>query len=114
MTFSIALINEPPRIPIESTVAFKMGNAFRVPEVAGVYFFHDLRGIIYVGRTENLNKRFKEHYWKQKNEILLKAISNPIGIMNFSWKLCEFPEQVTVERNLIRSLKPPCNRTSFK
>lgn len=114
MTFSKAFIDDPPLLSIEYTLDFKMGNAFRVPDKAGIYFIHDFRGIIYVGRTENLNKRFKEHYWNQKNEILVKAISSPIGVLNFSWKLCDFPDQIAVERDLIRSLKPPCNRTSFK
>ena len=114
MTFSRELVNEPPKIALDRTIKFKMGQAFLVPKEAGVYFIHDLRGIMYVGRTENLKRRFDQHFWKQKNEILVKALSHPVGELLFSWKLSVFPEQILLEREMIRALQPPCNRTSLK
>lgn len=114
MTFSRKLIYEPPSLVLDYTVPFKMGQAFLIPEQPAVYFIHDLRGIIYVGRTENLKRRFTQHYWKQSNEILVEAISRPLGKLLFSWNLSGFPEQILLERKLIRDLQPPCNRTSLK
>lgn len=35
-----------------------------VPETAGVYLIHDLRGTLYVGKSINLRKRFEQHLEK--------------------------------------------------
>ena len=52
---------------------------------SGVYFFHDLRGIHYIGETSDLKSRFKSHIKREKNKKLVKVMKSAFGEMNFSW-----------------------------
>jgi excinuclease UvrABC nuclease subunit len=82
-----------------------------VPERPGVYLLHDLRGILYAGRTRNLSLRFHQHYWLTKNELLAVAMQRPFGELTFSWILVDGEnERADLERRVIAWLKPPCNR----
>ncbi len=40
---------------------------------------HDLRGVLYVGATGNLNRRFHQHYWLTEDELLAEAMRRPLG-----------------------------------
>lgn len=104
-----SLLN-PPKLIIENTVPYKITNEIMIPKYAGIYLIHDIRGILYIGRTENLRRRFNEHLWKEKNELLMNACSKPVGDIKFSWFSCEFPRQIIEERKLIDVFKPICNK----
>ena len=82
---------------------------------AGVYFFHDLRGIHYIGETLNLKSRFKEHLRKDRNKNLSKAIKTAFGQMNFSWvKTTSKMEALILQKKWIRLFKPNCNNICYK
>ncbi|MGR3435839.1 MAG: GIY-YIG nuclease family protein [Shimia sp.] len=77
----------------------------------GVYLIHDLRGVLYVGRSNDLRRRFDEHRLKPSNPYLAEAIRKPFGEMRFSW-ITTSNDRMTgkLERELSRWLQPPCNR----
>tara|TARA_A100001015_G_C14956440_1_gene698985 strand:+ start:601 stop:993 length:393 start_codon:yes stop_codon:yes gene_type:complete len=81
----------------------------------GVYFFHDLRGIHYIGETSNLKIRFRDHINKEKNKKLSSAIKSAFGEMNFSWvKTQSKMDALILQKKWIRMFKPNCNIIKFK
>ncbi len=102
-------------VRVDGTVGFRFAQELLVPEEGGVYLIHDLRGVLYAGRTANLLRRFRQHYWAQNNPLLVAAIVRPVGELSFSWTLAEEgAEQARLERRLIRAFVPPCNRLRYK
>ncbi|MGR5469618.1 GIY-YIG nuclease family protein [Vibrio campbellii] len=76
--------------------------------------FYDLKGPIYVGRSNSLRKRYLEHYEKTHNSGLRKSLSSCCGVMRFAWK--ELPEKDTpeVEKQWIAELNPKSNIIRYK
>ena len=103
------LIVEPPRVVPDGGVLFRRSWSLGVPTRPGVYLIHDLRGILYVGRADQLRRRFEEHYLDSHNPALRTAIRTAVGQLMFSWVLVAAPEQFELERDLIRSFRPLCN-----
>lgn len=103
------LIVDPPRVVPDGGVLFRPSWSLGVPTKAGVYLIHDLRGILYVGRADQLRRRFEEHYLDSHNPALRTAIRTAVGQLMFSWVLVAAPEQFELERDLIRSFRPLCN-----
>lgn len=86
-----------------------------IPSVCGVYFFHDLRGIHYIGETVNLKSRFKQHSSKEKNKKLAKVRKTVFGKMYFSWvKTNSKMEALKFQKKWIRIFNPNCNEILFK
>ena len=81
----------------------------------GVYLFHDLRGIQYIGETSDLKSRFKSHIRKEKNKKLVKQINSAFGEMKFSWvKTSSKMEALIYQKKWIRVFKPKCNEIFYK
>ena len=86
-----------------------------ISKVSGVYFFHDVRGIHYIGETTNLRSRFISHMTREKNKKLKKAISTAFGDMKFSWvKTSSKMEALILQKKYIRMFKPKCNEIFYK
>lgn len=100
---------DPVEIVIDSSVPCRIDRSFLIPRAAGVYLLHDLRGVLYVGRSEDLQRRFDEHFWQRRNQRIAAVLAKPVGELKFSWHTVGFPEQVAVERGLIRYFRPVCN-----
>ena len=80
----------------------------------GVYFFHDIRGIHYIGETSNLKSRFLSHIKKEKNKKLKKELSNAFGEMKFSWvKTKSKMDALIYQKKWIRLFKPKCNEIFY-
>jgi predicted GIY-YIG superfamily endonuclease len=95
----------------DGTVELVLTSEFMVPDDAGVYLIHDLRGVLYVGQSRKLRQRFVQHDRLRRNRLLHLAMSRPVGIMRFSWRLvADEEERSAFERELIASLQPVCNR----
>lgn len=95
----------------DGTVELALTSEFMVPDDAGVYLIHDLRGVLYVGQSRKLRQRFVQHDRLRRNRLLHLAMSRPVGIMRFSWRLVtDEEERSAFERELIASLQPVCNR----
>lgn len=95
----------------DGTVELVLTSEFMVPDDAGVYLIHDLRGVLYVGQSRKLRQRFVQHDRLRRNRLLHLAMSRPVGIMRFSWRLVtDEEERSAFERELIASLQPVCNR----
>lgn len=103
------MVVAPPSLHPDGTVPFRLGWALGVPSRAGVYLMHDIRGPLYIGRAESLRRRFEEHYLDSHNPSVRLALRNAVGQLLFSWVLVAVPEQLELERGLIRSLRPLCN-----
>ncbi|HEX8745147.1 MAG TPA: GIY-YIG nuclease family protein [Thermoleophilaceae bacterium] len=101
-------------VPLAGTVPFRVTHDLTVPRLPGVYLFHDLRGVLYVGRTDDLRQRFTQHYWAQANPRLLLALIRPVGDLFFSWCQASARKQIDLERRLIRAFEPPCNRQQYR
>lgn len=104
-----ALIASPPLLELAGTVRYRFAWALAVPRRPGVYLIHDLRGVLYIGRAEDLRRRFEDHLLGSHNPDVRTALRTTLGNVCFSWVLVAAPEQVELERSLIRSLRPLCN-----
>ncbi len=86
-----------------------------LPNYSVVYFFHDLRGIYYIGETKSLSCRFEQHLFKKENKLLVQLISNPIHEGFISWVRCEsYEERINLEKKLVKIFKPAANNILFK
>lgn len=95
----------------DGTVELVLTREFMVPDDAGVYLIHDLRGVLYVGQSRKLRQRFGQHDRLRRNRLLHLAMSRPVGIMRFSWRLvAQEEERSAFERLLVATLQPVCNR----
>ena len=103
------LLTDPPALRLDGTVSYRPSWALAVPRLPGVYLIHDLRGVIYVGRTDDLHRRFEEHYHDSHNASVRQAIRVTVGDLCFSWVLVAAPTHIELERSLIRSFRPLCN-----
>jgi GIY-YIG catalytic domain len=98
--------HSPPLLRLDGTVAYLEGWALLVPPESGVYFIHDLRGFLYIGRTRNLNLRYRQHYWASHNAALVAALKAPIGRVSFSWITCEADLANRLERTYVHAFQP--------
>ena len=81
----------------------------------GVYFFHDLRGVHYIGESIDIKSRFNSHIRREKNKKLVQKINSAFGVMNFSWVKTKTHMQALIfEKKWIRLFKPECNEITFK
>jgi predicted GIY-YIG superfamily endonuclease len=105
--------HNPPVLRLDGTVAYMEGWALLVPAEIGVYFIHDLRGFLYIGRTRNLNLRYRQHYWASHNTALVAALKAPVGQVEFSWITCEESVAHGLERSYVRAFQPLTNNIRF-
>lgn len=101
--------HHPPLLRLDGTVAYLEGWALLVPAESGVYFIHDLRGFLYIGRTRNLNRRYRQHYWASHNADLVAALKAPVGQVEFSWITCDEDVAVGLERSYVHAFQPLAN-----
>lgn len=107
------LLCSPIDVPIDGTIPFTLSQDLLVPTRLGVYLIHDLRGVLYVGRSTNLKRRFNEHFWQPSNPLLKAALSKPVGKPFFSWVIADWDRMEDIEKQLIRWFDPPCNRILY-
>ena len=83
-------------------------------QLPATYFFHDLRGIHYIGETENLRLRFFQHIKKNKNIALKESILSAFGPMFFSWVIASSKmDALIMQKKWIRIFKPKCNEIKY-
>lgn len=108
---AVRLLTGPFDLVLDGSVQFTHTREWLVPARTGVYLIHDLRGVLYVGRTADLRRRFTEHYWICGNQLLRLAMRSPVGVLLFSWQ--QHLDQVScgvTERRLVSRFQPVCNR----
>lgn len=105
-----AILTAPAPPAINGSAPFRQGRELFIPALGGVYLVHDLRGVLYAGRSVDLRRRFSQHYWECANPFLSLAVSNPVGDLTFSWILADEPFRGELEAQLIAAYSPPCNR----
>ena len=94
----------------DGSIGFSIFEKIYSPKTSGVYFVHDLRGILYIGKAKNIYSRFTQHAWIRKNKALLKLSQNPFGKLKFSWVNTKNEEVADkFEKKWIRTFKPICN-----
>lgn len=94
----------------DGTVTFGLANLVFVPKAAAVYTLHDLRGILYVGRSIDLRRRIWEHVTAEDNHLLRQVYATALPQVEVSWVLSGYPAQISLERAYIRAFLPVCNR----
>jgi predicted GIY-YIG superfamily endonuclease len=98
-------------VDLDGSVPFRRTSDVLIPSSGGVYVIHDLRGALYVGLTRDLRRRFDEHEGQPANPLILEARQHAVGPICFSWVAIGDPKRrAAVEAELIRALRPPCNR----
>ena len=91
-------------------VVVSKSSSSSVPDKPGVYFFHDTRGVFYIGESKNLRVRFTEHLTERKNSRLASLIENPWGQLTFSWVQKQSKREAKhYEKLYLRMLEPICN-----
>lgn len=99
------------KVDLDGTVPFRRTSDVHLPSDGGVYILHDLRGALYIGRTNSLLRRFGEHEVLPANPLISLARESAVGVLYFSWiTLPDARRRRAVEAELIRALNPPCNR----
>lgn len=99
------------RVVLDGTVPFRRTSDVLIPMAAGVYLIHDLRGVLYVGLSANLRRRFLEHEGDPANPLVATARRSVLGSLSFSWMAVrDALRRAAVEAELITALDPPCNR----
>lgn len=83
-----------------------------VPDAPGIYIINDLRGPLYVGKTNNLRRRFEEHHGTSHNPLLAGALRHPVGQTTFSWLLVAIDALAAIEAEVVARLQPLCNLTT--
>lgn len=106
------LVGVPPRVELDGDVVFRRSWGLAVPAYPGVYLIRDLRGLLYVGRSEDMRKRFFQHLDHSHNELLRMAIARPWGEQRFAWIKDEEP--AALEEQLIAHLLPICNERRYR
>lgn len=108
---SARLLRRPPDIDLAGPVPLQRIRGFVVPDDPGVYLIHDLRGVLYAGRSICLRRRFTEHCEARGNELIALAQRSVFGRLTFSWTFVpDARRRAQLERELICWLRPPCNR----
>ena len=97
------------RLLFDGSVPYLVVNELAIPDSPGLYFIHDLRGCLYIGRTNKLRRRFLQHHRSSHSSSLTLAISNPIGPQVFSWIAARGWTQIELEGHFIRIFSPICN-----
>ena len=93
---------------------FNIYDNIYAPKSIGVYFVHDARGILYIGRSINIYKRFTQHSWIRKNKDLYNLSKNPLGKLKFSWvKTKDEKTAEKLEENWVKMFLPFCNDILF-
>ena len=97
-----------------SSVSIKRMSDQLISFSPGVYFFHDLRGVHYIGETSNLKSRYLSHTKREKNKKLKRAINTAFGEMKFSWVKTESKMEALIhQKKWIRLFKPECNEIYY-
>jgi excinuclease UvrABC nuclease subunit len=84
----------------------------KVPQKAGVYFFHSSTGgLLYVGKAVNLRNRLRSYFQLKSNVGESKKVWRMLRLTkNITWEMCSTEEMAVLrENNYIRDLKPPFN-----
>ncbi len=103
------MAHSPPLLRLDGTVSYLEGWSLLVPAESGVFFLHDFRGFLYIGRTKNLNLRYRQHHWVRRNARLLAALRAHVGQVEFSWIACPPNIAMGLERNYLHSFLPLAN-----
>ena len=95
-----------------SSCTFSIGNHIRIPTQSGVYVFSDFSRTLYVGKSDDLHKRYAQHSDGSHNQSLRYRLKRPIGDVRFHYMPIE-EEIDNFERALIRVLNPLCNTIRY-
>ncbi|MER9490812.1 hypothetical protein NKI86_03145 [Mesorhizobium sp. M0320] len=63
----------------DGSVELVLTREFMIPNDAGVYIIHDLRGVLYVGQSRILRQRFIQHDRLRRNRLLRLAMDRPVA-----------------------------------
>lgn len=99
---------------LNGTVNFIYSNQWIVKDNSGVYLIGDLRGTFYIGKSNNIRRRFIEHLERETNLDLKLSLKNSIGTTRFSWIESDLANVDFLERRLIKLLDPKCNIIKYK
>ena len=106
---SLSNANKSDYPKFDGSIGFSIFEKIYAPKNAGVYFVHDLRGILYIGKARNIHNRFAQHAWIRENKILFKLSQNPFGKLKFSWVNTKDEQTADkFEKKWIRIFKPIC------
>jgi predicted GIY-YIG superfamily endonuclease len=104
------LLSPPPAISLSGPVPLRRVRGFLIPDEPGVYLIHDLRGVLYAGRSICLRRRFAEHCEARGNELIGLAQRSVFGLLAFSWVIVpDRRRRAQLEHEFIAWLQPPCN-----
>jgi excinuclease UvrABC nuclease subunit len=103
------------KINLSGSTVFKLHSLWDIPSKQGIYLIHDLKGVHYVGKSNNIQRRFEEHLLLRKNLKLNEILKNFCFQLNFSWiEISTEKEMEVYEKELIRYFNPSCNQIKYK
>jgi len=106
------IISKPPDFLPKRFVPYEPAYRIGIPSEGGIYAFKDMRGVLYVGQTSCLWRRYGEHQ-DPDNPRLHDAHRHRVGQLEFGWRLVPVEERDKAERELIRYFQPPCNHITY-
>ena len=103
---------------IENPLKHRLGADFfkLLPKHPGVYWMLDGRGrLLYVGKSRNLKQRLSSYRSLKPENIPSRLVRVLLGTEHIAFERTESELKATqVESELLKLLKPPCNRAGVK
>jgi len=106
------ILSKPPNFLPRRSIPYEPAYRIGVPTEGGIYTLKDMRGVLYVGQTSCLWRRYGEHQ-DPDNPRLQDALRHRAGQLEFGWRLVPVGERDEAERQLIRYFRPICNRVTY-
>jgi hypothetical protein len=107
-----------------SSVGFDLGREIAVPERAGVYVLARVSRqyglpvtfeVLYVGRSKNFRRRYREHaVLHEPNPALNRLVISDNQGVEFWYAVMDVSQTSEAERELIRHFLPSANRIQYK
>lgn len=119
LKFAPELENSQMRLfKIENPLKSRLGADFfrQLPKHPGVYWMLDGRGrLLYVGKSRNLKQRLSSYRSLKPEHIPSRLVRVLLGTEHIGFERTESePLATQVESELLKLLRPPCNRAGVK
>ena len=93
---------------------FKLENIFSIPfSITGVYILFHSRTIVYVGQSQDIRSRMRQHYDGSHNKAVRIWIDALDGDIEFAYFHCVNVDIDDAEKSMIKFLQPFANERRY-
>lgn len=93
---------------------FSLQNIFSIPfEITGVYVFYHSRTFVYVGQSDDIRSRLKQHYDASHSKLFRIWLDALDGNLKFTYFIVEKVDLDDLEKSMIQFLQPFANNHRY-